>query len=101
MDGMKLARKLKGWNQQALADASGVDQSYISKVERGWDGATVRNLNLIAQALNVPIYQLFVEDTDMAELTLLSVYRNLPQGRRDGWLDMARQVKAETQTDGQ
>lgn len=98
---MKLARKLKGWNQQALADASGLDQSYISKVERGWDGATLRSLNLIAQALEVPIYQLFLEDTDQAELALLEVYRNLPQGRKAGWQDMAKQVKAELQTTGQ
>lgn len=101
MQGMKLARKLKGWNQQALADASGLDQSYISKVERGWDGATIRSLNLIAQALGVPIYQLFIEDTDQAELALLAVYRDLPQGRKLGWQDMALQVKAELQADDQ
>ena len=44
---VKTLRKLKGWNQAMLAEAAGLEQSTISKIENGWDGATLRTLNLV------------------------------------------------------
>ncbi|CRL10806.1 helix-turn-helix domain-containing protein [Phaeobacter italicus] len=92
MTSIKRLRKLKGWNQTTLAEASGLEQSTISKIERGWDGATIRSLSYIAEALEVPLYQLFVDDKELAELRLLEVFRTLPDERKQGWLDMARAV---------
>lgn len=84
-----------------LAEAAGLEQSTISKIERGWDGATLRSLNYIAQALEVPLYQLFIDDQESAELRLLEVFRSLPDGRKQGWLDMAQSVLDHPQTNGE
>lgn len=101
MRGIRIARKVKGWNQAELAEASGLDQSYISKVERGWDGATVRSLSLIAQALEVPIHQLFLEDREASEIKLLEIFRSLPEERQQGWLDMLSVAEAQNPTEDQ
>ncbi len=55
-------------------------------------------MKLIAQALDVPLYQLFSEEQDQAELRLLEVFRNLPEDRQQGWLDMAHSVLDRNQT---
>ncbi|SHK05041.1 DNA-binding transcriptional regulator, XRE-family HTH domain [Ruegeria lacuscaerulensis ITI-1157] len=96
---MKRLRKLKGWNQTMLAEAAGLEQSTISKIENGWDGATLRNLNYIAQALGVPTYQLFLDDVSDAEIRIIEVYRSLSDDRKRGWQDMAQSVLARSQTD--
>lgn len=98
MIAIKRLRKLKGWNQSTLAEAAGLEQSTISKIERGWDGATIRSLTYIAQALEVPIFQLFLDEPADAEIKILEVFRSLPEERRQGWLDMARAVSSSDQT---
>lgn len=99
MKTIRLLRKAKGWNQTLLAEAAGLEQSYISKIENGWDGITLRNLVQIAEALEVPLYQLFLEDTSTAEIKLLQTYRTLPEGRKKGWQDMALAAKADVQSE--
>lgn len=98
---MKLLRKAKGWNQTVLAEAAGLEQSYISKVENGWDGVTLRNLKFIAEALGVPLYQLFTSDTSAAELAIMDTYRQLPEDRKKGWQDMAVAAKADVRQEDQ
>ena len=75
-----------------LAEASGLEQSTISKIENGWDGATLRSLTYIAGALNVPLHALFLDESGEAEARLLEVFRSLPEDRKNGWLDMAQAV---------
>lgn len=98
---MRLLRKAKGWNQTALAEAAGLDQSYISKVESGWSGVTLRNLQAIADALGVPLYQLFIDETTAPEISLMNTYRSLSPDRKKGWQDMAIAAKADVQPDDQ
>jgi transcriptional regulator with XRE-family HTH domain len=100
MNAIRLLRKSKKWNQGDLAEAASVDQSTISKVENGWDGITLRNLQQIADALDVPIYQLFVDDTTAAEISLMKTYRSLSDGRKKGWQDMALAAKADDPEEG-
>lgn len=99
MNSIRLLRKSKGWNQNALAEAAGLDQSYISKVENGWDGVTLRNLQVLADTLEVPIYQLFLDDTTAAEINLMRTYRALSDDRKLGWQDMALAARADVQSE--
>ncbi len=46
-------RRLMNWNQQALADASGLDRTYVSALENGRQNLTVGALVKIAQALQL------------------------------------------------
>ena len=45
-------RKSQRWTQQQLAKASGVQQSEISRIERGQANPTYRTLTALAQAAN-------------------------------------------------
>lgn len=94
MDTLRIIRKAQGLNQEQLAEKAGVEQSTISKIENGWDGVTLRNLRLIAKALDIPAYQLLTEDDAAAELILLRGYRSLSDERKKGWKDMALAAKA-------
>jgi len=44
-------RRAKNWTQQQLAKASGVQQSEISRIERGQANPTFRTLQQLAQAV--------------------------------------------------
>jgi transcriptional regulator with XRE-family HTH domain len=46
-------RLKKGLSQEALADAAGIDRSYLGGVERGEHNLAVINLSKIAEALGV------------------------------------------------
>ena len=48
---MKRLRKERGWSQEALADASGLDRTYISAIERNVKNPTVIVIERVALAL--------------------------------------------------
>ena len=49
---MKRLRKQRGWSQEALADAAGLDRTYNSGIERVVRNPTVSVVDRIAKALN-------------------------------------------------
>ena len=49
---MKRLRTERGWSQEALADAAGLDRTYISGIERVVRNPTVSVVDRIAKALN-------------------------------------------------
>ena len=55
---MKRLRKECGWSQEALADAAGLDRTYISGIERVVRNPTATALERIASALNCTIGEL-------------------------------------------
>lgn len=50
---LRLLRSQKSWNQERLAEASGLDRTYISAVENGKQNLTLRALVALASALQV------------------------------------------------
>jgi len=50
------ARAKKGMSQNELSELTGIDQSDISKIERGIANPSVGTLNRIAQALDAKLY---------------------------------------------
>lgn len=48
---MKRLRKERGWSQEALADAAGLDRTYISGIERVVKNPTVTVVERLASAL--------------------------------------------------
>lgn len=87
MKNLARLRKLKGWTQTDLALEVGVNQATISKAEKGDGGVSLSTYRSIAESLGVPVYQLFMDDAEVAEIRLLEVFRSLPEARQRGWLD--------------
>lgn len=56
------ARAQRGMTQKALAEAAGIDQADISKIERGIANPTVGTLQRIADALNLQLSISFVQN---------------------------------------
>ncbi|MBY0618643.1 helix-turn-helix domain-containing protein [Sphingomonas ursincola] len=48
---MKRLRKERGWSQEALADAAGLDRTYVSGIERKVKNPTIMVVDRIALAL--------------------------------------------------
>lgn len=100
MNNIAAIRKQRGLSQTDLAEMVGVEQPTISKLERGNDGVTLRTVFAIADALRVPVADLFADRSD-AERAIIDAYRSLPEQRRRGWQDMARTVVADQDEDPQ
>ena len=56
---VRAVRKLKSLSQEALADRSELDRTYIGGVERGERNIGLVNIEKIAKALDVEITDLF------------------------------------------
>ena len=54
-------RTKRGLSQEALADASGLDRTYVSAVERGKRNISLRNIYKLARALGVKAGDLLKE----------------------------------------
>jgi transcriptional regulator with XRE-family HTH domain len=51
-------RKAKGLSQEAFAAACGLDRTYISGIERGRRNVSLRNIEVIANSLDISLSEL-------------------------------------------
>ena len=91
---MENIRRLRNLTQEDLADMVESSQPTIGRAEKLYPGTTIRLYLKIANALRVPLADLFLEDRSTAESILVDAFRRLPPERQQGWLDMARTVHA-------
>jgi len=56
---IKILRKQKGLSQEELALNSGIDRSYLGKIERGESNIALKKIILISNALKIPPKTLF------------------------------------------
>jgi transcriptional regulator with XRE-family HTH domain len=56
---MRFLRQAKGLSQEALAHECDLDRTYIGSVERGERNVSLVNIHIIANALGVPVKELF------------------------------------------
>ncbi len=68
-------RKIKEITQEQLAEIIGIDTISVSKIETGKNYPTAENLEKIASALNVELYELFVNDNIKTNEELLNEIR--------------------------
>lgn len=61
-------RKKSGMTIREFADYAGISTSLISQIERGQANPSLSVLKLIAQALNVPLFTLFINEIDTDSL---------------------------------
>src|SRR4051794_37792825 len=73
---IRLQRQMADLSLRGMADLTKVSNAYLSQVERGLHQPSLRVLQAIARALNIPA------DTLLAEAGLLSEPADLPAGPR-------------------
>lgn len=87
-DWIRIARTVRGMSQRALAGRSGLSRSYLSEIERGHGGhPSLATLDKLAAALDTSRTELMraagyittgeAIASDLAELQLLTLFRNL------------------------
>lgn len=52
-------RQKKGLSQEKFAEIAKIHRTYVGMIERGEKNITLLNINKIAKALNLPIFELF------------------------------------------
>lgn len=57
---VKSLREGKGWSQDKLSEVSGLHRTYISGIERGVRNPTIEIAHQLAEALEVPVNELFM-----------------------------------------
>lgn len=62
-------REKRGWSQDVLAELSGLNRFCIGALERAEHNVGIRNIALVANALEVPVDQLFVTPCVTGDLT--------------------------------
>ncbi|GAA4159140.1 helix-turn-helix domain-containing protein [Gryllotalpicola daejeonensis] len=87
-------RRARGWTQEQLSSASGVAVRTIQRLESGTD-ASAETLTLIANALDVPVGDLFARvgtDDFGATVDGLEARRRAQQERRDATTEAASRL---------
>lgn len=62
---VRAARRERGWAQEELSAAAGLDRTYISGLERGQRNPTLETLGRIAAALGCPLADLIKAAEEM------------------------------------
>jgi transcriptional regulator with XRE-family HTH domain len=57
---LKFYRNKRGFTQEKLSEISGISTDYLSQIERGKKTPSFKRMELIAKALEVEIYKLFI-----------------------------------------
>ena len=71
------SRKKKGWTQAKLAEASGIEPSNISHIERGATKVSLPTLVHIANALGVTVDTLLYQNLSKSESVSISIINDL------------------------
>lgn len=65
---VRMYRKRLGLSQEAFAEKCGLHRTYISSLEREKRSISLKNIQLIAEALGIEPYRLFIEHDSPADL---------------------------------
>ena len=57
---LKLYRTKLNLTQEKLSELSGISSDYLSEIERGKKTPSFKRMDLIANALNIEVYKLFL-----------------------------------------
>ncbi len=54
-------------SQEQLSALTDMDRSYISDIERGLRNVSLKNIEVLAEALNIEVYQFFLKEGNILE----------------------------------
>ena len=94
---LRALRERRGWTQEDLAERAGLSVSFVSLLERGGRGPSQDTLVQVAEALGVPLVDLFREEDEGAgahRLVDFAHARHLSRAQVDQLLAVAEQLFA-------
>jgi len=59
---IRVLRRDRGFSQERFAYHAGLDRSYVGGIERGQRNVSLDNVAVLARALDLPVYELFLFD---------------------------------------
>jgi len=65
---IRSAREIQGLSQEELAARVGINNSFLSQVERGLKAPSLKTVFGIAQALDISVGQLFADEEDATRI---------------------------------
>lgn len=76
---LRVMRLLRGWSQEALAEAAGLDRSYVGDIERAERNVSLDCLERLARAFGVSVPELLHEPdpTALGEQLLSAMRRTI------------------------
>lgn len=87
-ENMKFHRDRLDWNQDDLAEKSGLSTGYIKKIETGRQWPQPASLSAIARALGVDVHQLFIDPEKVPFETTLC--RSLQEALKESGLEIIK-----------
>lgn len=57
---LRIARKVLGMTQKDIQRVTGIEQGFLSKVERGKSNISLETMETLSNAVNVPLWRLFL-----------------------------------------
>lgn len=91
---LKQARLARGFPQKSLGIAAGIDEFVAStrtnRYEKGVHGPGTKIVQMLAEALRMPLAYFYAEDDGLAELTLL--YASATEEHRYALLEYAKKI---------
>ena len=57
---LKYYRKMRKLTQENLSEICGISTDYLSEIERGKTAPSFKRMDMLAQALNIEVYKLFM-----------------------------------------
>ena len=76
---IRFLREARGMKLKELADATGLSDAFVSRLERGQVSSSVANLIQIAQALDIGVSELFADPADQLRSDI-TVHRHSDAG---------------------
>lgn len=88
---LKNIREAKGFaKQEDLAEAIGVNQATVQRMEAAAESVTLRRYIQAAEVLGVTLAEIFADDRSEAEVVLVRHWRSLPASERAIWAEHLR-----------
>jgi transcriptional regulator with XRE-family HTH domain len=82
-DRLKSVRESKNLSQGDIEKRTGLLRCYISRVENGHTVPSIETLEKLAQALEIPLYQLFYDGSDPKMLPVVKNADEIKMSTRD------------------
>ena len=92
--GIRMAREIRGLSQETLAARAGINNSFLSQVERGLKAPSLKTIHAIARELDVPVSQLFADEdattSAVVEREVADILDAAPADRKKALVDLLR-----------